>query len=220
MIAKLAIDENIPFIKPSDKVHFVIELLEEYKLYSLPIVENEILLGIVSEDQLLDVNENLTIEQLEFPFFKLAANEYLHVFDVLKLKHENNANIIPVINEKEKYIGLITSKSLLDIFNSFSFVTEKGGIFILEVDIQDYSLAEITRIIESNKSSVLSVATSSVLNSIDKINVTIKVSTIDLTYILASLERYEYNIVSVFHKAEQIDQLKERYDALMHYINI
>ena len=95
-----------------------------------------------------------------------------------------------------------------------------GGIFVLEMDMIQYSLAEITRIIESNKSMVLSVATAEVEDVFDKIAVTIKVNTLDLTYILASFERYNYNITHVYHHAEQIDHLKDRYDSFMNYINI
>ena len=66
---------------------------------------------------------------------------------------------------------------------------------------------------------VLSVATAKTSDP-QKIQVTLKVNTLDLSYILATFERYEYKIVSVFHQAEQIDQLKERYDALMSYLDI
>ena len=220
MIAKHAIDDSIPFLKLTDKVFFALELMEEYKLFSLPIITEEKLYGIVSEDQLLEIDESLTLEQLEFPLIKIAVNDFLHIFDVMKLGYENNSDVIPVINKEENYLGLITKKSILNVLQFFSFAKEQGGILVLEVDVVQYSLSEITRIVESNKALVLSVATSSVKDNIDKINVTIKVNVLDLTYILASFERYDYSIVSVFHKAEQIDQLQERYDALMYYMNI
>lgn len=220
MFAKQAIEESIPFLKPTDSVRFALDLMEEFKLFHLPVVVDNKLFGIVSEDQLLDVDENLNIKDLEFPLIKVAANENLHIFDVMKLGYESKSSVLPVIDNNENYVGLISPKSLLEVLDKFSFANETGGIFVLEVDVLQYSLSEITRIIESNRSSVLSVSTSHVVDNIDKINVTIKVNILDLTYILASFERYNYTIVSVFHQAEQIDQLKDRYDALMHYINI
>lgn len=220
MIAKIAINESIPFLKLTDKVHFALDLFEEFKLLSLPVVNEENLYGIVTEEQLLEVDKNLSIDQLKFPLPKFAVNEYIHIFDVMRLRQDNNFTIIPVIDEKEKYIGLITLKSLLDSLNNFSMAKELGGIFVLEIDVLQYSLSEISRIVESNKAKILSIETSSVKDDLDKILVTVKVNTLDLSFIIASMERYEYTIVSVYHKAEQIDQLKERYDALMHYINI
>ncbi|MFT4644421.1 MAG: acetoin utilization protein AcuB [Planctomycetota bacterium] len=220
MIAKYAIEESIPFIKPMDKAYFALDLMEEFKVFHLPVVENDKLVGIVSEEQLLDVDADILIKDLGFPLIKMAVQENLHIFDVMKMGNESKSSVLPVIDKDENYLGLISPKSLLEQLDQFSFAKETGGIFVLEIDTIQYSLAEITRIIESNKSMVLSVATSHIKDNIDKINITIKVNTLDLTYILASFERYNYTINNVFHQAEQIDQLKERYDALMHFINI
>lgn len=220
MIAKYAIEESIPFVKLTDKVYFVLDLMEEFKVFHLPVVNENKLVGTVSEEQLLDIDADLIIQDIEFPLTKVAVQEHFHIFDVMKLGYENNLSVLPVIDKDENYLGLISPKSLLGQLDQFSFAKETGGIFVLEIDTVQYSLAEITRIIESNKSMVLSVATSHVKDNIDKIDVTIKVNTLDLTYILASFERYNYTIKNVFHQAEQVDQLKERYDALMHFINI
>lgn len=220
MIARDAIEESIPFVKPTDNAYFVLDLMEEFKVFHLPVVEKNKLVGIISEEQLLEIDADLLIKELGFPLIKLAAQENLHIFDVMKLGYDTKSSVLPVIDKNEDYLGLISPKSLLEQLDQFSFAKETGGIFVLEIDIVQYSLAEITRIIESNKSIVLSVATAHLKDNIDKINVTIKVNTLDLTYIIASFERYNYVIKHVFHQAEQIDQLKERYDALMHFINI
>ena len=220
MTAKQAIESSIPYLKPDDKIYFALDLMEEFKVFHLPVVKDNKLLGVVSEELLLDIDADLTITKLTFPLINISVYEHLHIFDVMKIGFESKSSVLPVIDKNDKYLGLISPKSLLENLDQFSFAKEIGGIFVLEVDTIHYSLSEITRIIESNKSLVLSVTTSTVENNIDKISITIKVNTLDLTYILASLERYNYIITNVFHQAEQIDHLKERYDALMHYINI
>ncbi|MGB0884831.1 MAG: CBS domain-containing protein, partial [Chitinophagales bacterium] len=220
MIAKHAIEDSIPYLKPTDKVFFALELMEEFKVFHLPVVENEKLSGIVSEEQLLEVDEQFMLKDLNFPLLKIAAQEHLHIFDLMKLGYESTSSVLPVIDKKENYLGLISPKSLIECLHQFNFARQIGGIFVLEMDMIQYSLAEITRIIESNKSMVLSVATAEVEDVFDKIAVTIKVNTLDLTYILASFERYNYNITHVYHHAEQIDHLKDRYDSFMNYINI
>lgn len=219
MIAKFAIEESIPYLKQSDTIQFSLELMEEFKVFHLPVVVDKKLFGIVSEDQLLDVNETL-IKNLSFPLIKIAAQESIHIFDVMKLGFESTSSILPVIDKDENYIGLISPKSLIESLHQYNFAKETGGIFVLEVEAIQYSLAEITRLIESNKSMVLSVATAQNTENLDKMDITIKVNTLDLTYILATFERYNYTIKYVFHHAEQIDHLKSRYDALMNYINI
>jgi acetoin utilization protein AcuB len=219
VIAKVAIEESIPYLKNTDNVAFALDLMQEFKLEHLPIIEGKKLIGVISEQQLFDCDDNTLLSDLPFPLIKISISQDAHLFDAMKAGYECKSSILPVTNSKGNYIGLISPKSLLIKLSEFNFVKELGGIFILEMAAQDYSLAEISRIIESNKASVLSVATS-VLSDPQKIQVTLKVNTLDLTYILASFERYEYSIVQVFHQAEQIDALKDRFDALMTYLNV
>ena len=62
MIAKHAIEDSIPYLKPTDKVFFALELMEEFKVFHLPVVEKKKLFGIVSEEQMLELDENLLIK--------------------------------------------------------------------------------------------------------------------------------------------------------------
>ena len=219
MIARLAIEESIPYLKMTDTVEFALELMEEFKQAHLPVLDEKELTGVVSEQQLLDTTAMGTLSDLPFPLIKVAVNEYAHIFDAMKAGFESRSSVLPVVNKDGKYIGLISPRSLLIKLSELNFVCETGGIFILEVPAQDYSLAEIARLVESNKASVLSIATAPA-NDKGHMQVTVKVNTLDLTYIIATLERYDYTITNIFHQAEQIDQLKERYDALMHYLNV
>lgn len=219
MIAKFAIEESIPYLKISDTLEFSLELMEEFKQEHLPVLKGKELVGVVSEQQLLDAINTETLEDMAFPLIKIAVNENAHIFDAMKAGFESSSSVLPVVNADGLYIGLISPKSLLNKLSAFNFAKELGGIFVLEVAAHDYSLAEISRLVESNKAAVLSIATSKLTDS-DKIQVTVKVNTLDLTYIIATLERYDYNISHIFHQAEQIDQLQERYDGLMHYLNV
>ncbi len=219
MIAKYAIEESIPYLKMSDTLEFALELMEEFKQEHLPVLNGKELVGVVSEQQLLEAEGVQTFSELAFPLIKIAINENMHIFDAMKAGAESSSSVLPVVNEKGIYIGLISPKSLLNKLSEFNFAKELGGIFVLEVAAQDYSLAEIARLVETNKAAVLSISTAKLFKS-DKIQVTVKVNTLDLTYIIATLERYNYTISHIFHQAEQIDQLQERYEGLMHYLNV
>ena len=219
MIAKYAIEESVPYLKLTDEINFALDLMEEFKQEHLPVLNDKELIGVVSEQQLLDATAANTLADLSFPLIKIAVNENAHLFDAMKAGFESTSSVLPVVNESGKYIGLISPKSLLIKLSEFNFAKEVGGIFIIEVAANNYSLAEIARLVESNKASILSIATAK-MTDIDTIQVTVKVNTLDLTYILATLERYEYNVTHIFHQAEQIDQLKDRYDSLMHYMNV
>jgi acetoin utilization protein AcuB len=220
VIAKVAIEESVPYLKSTDTVAFALDLMEEFKLEHLPVVDGKKLTGVISEQQLLDCDDmDMALSQLPFPLINISISEDAHLFDAMKAGYDCNSSILPVANKQGNYIGLISPKSLLIKLSEYNFVKEKGGIFVLEMDNNNYSLAEIARLVEANNALVLSVATS-VMSNPQRMQVTLKVNTLDLTFILATFERYEYNIVSVFHQTEQIDQLKERFDALMNYLNI
>ena len=219
MIAKNAIEESTPYLRITDSVQFAVELMEEFKQEHLPVLNGKELVGVVSEQQLLDTVGVDLLSELSFPLIKIAVKEHTHLFDAMKAGFESRSSILPVVNSEDNYIGLISPRSLLIKLSEFNFVRESGGIFVLEIPAHDYSLAEISRIVESNKAAVLSIATATIEGS-DDLQVTVKVNTLDLTYIIATLERYNYTISNIFHQAEQIDQLKERYDALMHYLNV
>ncbi len=219
MIAKNAIEESTPYLRITDSVQFAVELMEEFKQEHLPVLNGKELVGVVSEQQLIDTVGVDLLSELSFPLIKIAIKEHTHLFDAMKAGFESRSSILPVVNSEDNYIGLISPRSLLIKLSEFNFARESGGIFVLEIPAHDYSLAEISRIVESNKASVLSIATTTIEGSAE-LQVTVKVNTLDLTYIIATLERYNYTISNIFHQAEQIDQLKERYDALMHYLNV
>ena len=219
MIAKNAIEESTPYLRITDSVQFAVELMEEFKQEHLPVLNGKELVGVVSEQQLLDTVGVDLLSELSFPLIKIAVKEHTHLFDAMKAGFESRSSILPVVDSEDNYIGLISPRSLLIKLSEFNFARESGGIFVLEIPAHDYSLAEISRLVESNKASVLSIATTAIDGSAD-LQVTVKVNTLDLTYIIATLERYNYTISNIFHQAEQIDQLKERYDALMHYLNV
>ena len=219
MIAKNAIEESTPYLRITDSVQFAVELMEEFKQEHLPVLNGKELVGVVSEQQLLDTVGVDLLSELSFPLIKIAIKEHTHLFDAMKAGFESRSSILPVVNSEDNYIGLISPRSLLIKLSEFNFARESGGIFVLEIPAHDYSLAEISRIVESNKASVLSIATTTIEGSAE-LQVTVKVNTLDLTYIIATLERYNYTISNIFHQAEQIDQLKDRYDALMHYLNV
>jgi CBS domain-containing protein len=219
VIAKNAIEESTPYLRITDSVQFAVELMEEFKQEHLPVLNGKELVGVVSEQQLLDTVGVDLLSELSFPLIKIAVKEHTHLFDAMKAGFESRSSILPVVNSEDNYIGLISPRSLLIKLSEFNFARESGGIFVLEIPAHDYSLAEISRIVESNKASVLSIATTTIEGSAE-LQVTVKVNTLDLTYIIATLERYNYTISNIFHQAEQIDQLKDRYDALMHYLNV
>jgi hypothetical protein len=95
-----------------------------------------------------------------------------------------------------------------------------GSILVLSMDLVDYSLAEIARLVEENNAKIIS--STLVQDPLDgsKIRLTIKINQSDLGRIVATLERFGFRIIGRYQETRFTDPEKERFDLLMRYLNI
>jgi hypothetical protein len=113
-------------------------------------------------------------------------------------------------------------KNLISEVDVFGLNTTNlpGGVIVLELNTNDYSLAQIARIVEDNDAKILSSHVASVANSF-KIEVTLKINQTDLTSILQSFQRFDYTIKASFQGSNrQEDVLRKNYDQFMLYLNV
>jgi Mg/Co/Ni transporter MgtE len=137
----------------------------------------------------------------------------------VKLASEMKLTLIPVVDKEENFLGVVTQDSIINNFARLNSVMESGSVIVLELNRKDYSLAEIARIVEESNASILSSYISTQKDSL-KVEVTIKVNTSDIKQIISSFERYSYTVVGSYQETEYYDDLKDRFNALMSYLNI
>ena len=78
----------------------------------LPIVDGEKYAGIISEDDLLQAeNEKDTLETLQQSFGNIAVKGSEHFLRAVQLAAENGLSVIPVINEEQELTGAIAYKT-------------------------------------------------------------------------------------------------------------
>lgn len=220
MLAIELISDEIPPLKTSDTGETALRLMEEYKLSELPIVNHNRFLGLISEGDILDLNHpeepigNHSLS-LETPY----VNQFEHVYEVISKMAEKKLSVLPVLDEESNYLGLICQEVLMHNISKLAAMKDPGGILQLELNVNDYSLAEIAGIVESNGAKILS---SYIFTHDDstKMDVTVKINKTDLTAIIRTFERYNYTVAASFHKSEYEDDIKKRYDAFIHYLNM
>jgi hypothetical protein len=166
---------------------------------------------------LVDILSSLTDENSTELIFKSVTPER-HLFDVMKLIVDSNLTVVPVVDQHNKYLGLITLENIVKHFAETVAITQPGGILVLEMNPRDYSLAEIARLVESENTKILSCFLSSPYGD-ERIELTLKLSRQDLKHVIATLSRFGYEVKSSFYESEYLDDLKSRYDALMKYLN-
>ncbi|MFN8296538.1 MAG: CBS domain-containing protein [Chitinophagales bacterium] len=219
MFAQNCIDSAIPFIRLSDKIGYVLELMQEYKTELLAVADNSIYLGAVTESMLLESDDLQTIETLQEQFLLHKISEGTHLFDVLKVAADLSVYFLPVVNSENEYMGIITPQKLLNTLAMHSSLATSGGIIVLELETKNYSLTEISKIVESNNAMILHSMMATSVNQ-NFVQVSLKVNKNDLKDIQLAFERYQYTVLAVLHQSEYEVQLQERYDSLMKYLNV
>jgi CBS domain containing-hemolysin-like protein len=220
MIARQLISDEIMPLKTSDSGTKALNWMDEYKVSHLPIVNNENFLGVISEQDIYNLsnfdeplgNHKLSLKQ---PFI----NEHQHIYNVLRIIDELKLTVIPVLDDHQKYLGCFTLRNLLTFIAGIYSIDNPGGVIVLEISEQDYSLTEIANIVESNNAKILSSFITSHKDS-TRLEVIIKVNKIELGAILQTFDRYGYYVKASFGEDEDQKDLKERYDSLMNYLNI
>ncbi len=220
MIAKDLIAEGIHPLKISDTGTSALMLMDEYKVWHMPVTDREAYLGLITETDIYTLGDpDQPLESLKSALQRTFVSEYDHIFDVIKLADSMNISIIPVLNDKEDYLGLITMRKLLGGFGILSGIGFPGAVIILELNVNDYLLSEIARIIESNDARILGLYLSSHRES-TKLDVTIRINQTDIRSILQTFNRYNYIVKASFSPKDPNDDLRDRYDSLMRYLNI
>lgn len=219
MIAKTLISNEIIPLRTSDSGNEALSIMNEFGVRHLPIVNNKQLLGLISEDDILNFDVEEAVGSYQLSTFRPYVKESDHLYEVIKVLSNQKLTLMPVINADEEYIGLISQEDLIHYFARIGSFTESGSIVVLEVNRRDYSLMEIARIVESEGAVILSSFVTSNLDSM-RIDVTLKINRPNLMSIIATFERFEYDIKATFSEEQFNNTIKERYDMLMTYLNI
>jgi CBS domain-containing protein len=219
MISKDLISYEISPLMTSDSGLAALSMMEEFKVMHLPIVNSETLLGVISEDDIMAMNEpDAAIGSSELSLKKPYIFDHQHIYDVIKEFNEQELSILPVVDSQMRYQGSINAQHLIKNLAQLTAINQPGGIIILEINQHDYSLGQIAQIVESNDALILSSYVYSNPNT-TSIEVTLKINRTDISAIVQTFERYDYTILSTIYESENND-MDERFDSFMKYLNI
>lgn len=220
MLAKDLITEDVPPLKSTDTVEKASGWMDDFKVVHLPVLSGRNFIGIVEEQELLDKpNPDSILDDADINYIPGFVKESQHVFEVVKTVSDLNLSLIAVLDENDKYIGNITRANLMHVIAEMSVISDKGGTIELELNANDYSLSEIARIVEMNDAKILGSFITSHPDS-TKIQLTFKVNRNDLRAILQTFNRFNYTVTASFDNGDYFDDLKDRFDSFMNYLNM
>jgi hypothetical protein len=220
MVAKDMISEVIPSLKTSDTGITALNWMDIFKVSHLPIVNDKEFLGLVSETDIYDLNmpeEPLGNHQLSL--LRPYVNAEQHVFEVMEVASRLKLSLIPVLDSKKHYLGVITMMELLHYFAELSALRNPGGIVVLELNHNDYSMSQIAQIVEGNDAKILGMFITSHPDSV-KMELTLKLNVTDLTSINQTFNRYNYTLRGAYMRHDdENDLLEDRYNLLMRFLD-
>jgi acetoin utilization protein AcuB len=210
----------VPTLKPTDRVSFAIDRMLESRLFDLPIVDEEQhLLGMIRFEQLEEHEEADSLQEIQSSWKSFSVKMTDPFIRLLNLLQNDQTTAVPVVDDNDIYLSTVQIHDLMAWLATQSVVAQPGGLLSLRVAHNNYSLSEIARIAESNNGSILNLRVSPDADP-DFMLVHLKLNLMDLTYVMATFERFGYRIDSYNHQSHLNDLYTERYDALMRYLDI
>lgn len=220
MIARELVSSEIPLVKTSYTGLKVLNLMDEHRVSHLPIVNNVEFLGLISDDDIYDLNLfDEPIGNHELKLLRPFVRAEQHIYEVIRMVAGMDLTIVPVLEDDNRYLGCITLHDLAKEFAKITATTDYLSVLVLEVNTNSYSLSEVAYIVEANGAKILSSYLSASPGS-TKMEVTLNINKKDLSPIMQSFYRKNYTVVASYHQSEHVDDIKKRYDALIKYLNI
>lgn len=202
----------------SESVSEVQDFFAESSYSHFPILDDDIYIGSISANDSETFDFGKTITDYRYTLEGFFVRENMIWLDVLEVFARNNANIVPILNDSNQYIGYYEITDVIKFLNETPFLKESGGIVVVEKLTVDYSMSQIAQIVESNNGKLLGLFVSEASN--DKVQVTVKTTLGGLNEIIQTFRRYNYEIISEHNEDDYLNNLKERSEYLDKYLNI
>ncbi|RTY83101.1 CBS domain-containing protein [Flavobacterium sp. ZB4P23] len=212
------ITNDFKAINNQDTIAVVQEFFNDVHFSHFPIIEEGVYLGSIAREDLETFDSTKKVSDFRYSlegFFTRTNTVWL---DVLEVFAKNQTNLVPVLDENNTYVGYYQIEDIMKFFHETPFLKEPGGVIVVKKAALDYSMSQITQIVESNNGKLLGVFVSEL--DVESVEVTLKITLGAINEIIQTFRRYDYEIISEHQEDNYINNLKERSDYLDKYLNI
>lgn len=215
MFIKDYISKDYPAFNHTDSIEEASEIAKEFGYSHIFIKKKGLYVGALSQS-FLEESPDGNLNSLEIHYEKFAILEDGNVLDTVKLFHIFNSNVVPVIGHTEKYLGYISCDDIFSEFSKYPLFSENGAILTIQTSSKHYSITEVAKIVESSNAKMYGCYISAVNE--DNIQLTMKISSENLSSIDETFERYGYNVVHKHYDDEKEDLIKDRFGFFQKYL--
>ncbi len=212
--------QNLPYLHLHDKVQEALQMMNDNHVTHLPIVDGDKYAGIISEDDLLQAeNDHEHLASLQQSFSNTSVKDDEHFLKAVQLAAENGLSVVPIVTEDNDLVGTVAYTDLLKHASEFMSLNEPGGLIVLEMESNQYSFNEISKLVEMNDAQITQLNTSNDAGT-GMMQVTIRINKPEVSDIVATFQRYDYNVKYFFGEELYANELRSNYDNLMNYLKI
>ena len=215
------INSLIPPLKLSDRAGMALSWMEEIRTDLLPVIDQGRFLGFIGDEIIFELNNaEKLIGTIELESSACWVYSDKHIYDVLRVASENHSNLVAVVDRDNSYIGVITMEDAIAAFADSLSIKSQGSVLILSMNMTDYHLSEISRLVESENTKILSSFITNDPLDDSKIKLTLKLDKPDLRHVKATLERFGYRVIDHYQEETGIGSEEDRIGNLLRFLDI
>lgn len=220
MLVNEIINKNYPQLSIDDTISRALHLMNEYRVQHLPIVADGKLMGLVNEDELLDeVDDSLKLKTVEAIPSEVSVFQDQFVLNILPVMAQHQLTVVPVIDKDKNYFGLVDENAIIGWMSRFYNTKQTGAIIIVEMNPYQFSFSELSRLVETNNATIKQLNTQ--MNDANGMMlVVLKLNTNEVSDVVATLQRFDYDIKLYFGEEKYDNQIQENLDHLLNYLSI
>lgn len=220
MLIQALISQSIPLLSMQDTIGNALQMMSDCHVSHLALADNEKYVGLVSEELLLQAPDgSKKINSIQNNLSLISVQPGEHFLKALQIAVGKKISVVPVVDEGNQLVGVVSYHELLQKASEFMNVNEPGGLIVLEMESNNYSVGEISRLVETSNAQVVQLNTV-VDSQTGLLLVTIKLNKEEISEVVATLQRHEYCVKYYFGEELYENELRFNYDNLMNYLKM
>lgn len=219
MLNREIISGSLPVLNLKDSVSHALQLMEELHINALPLIDQDQFIGLALEDDLINFDEQDALIELLPRLSRLSVNADTHMMEAVSFSQKYALSVIPVTDKDQHYVGAISAQELLWQLGKFNGAAETGAIIVLTMEKNQFSFSELSKIFETNDAQITQLNTWWEPVS-ELFQVTVRLNKLEVSDVIATLQRYEYEVKYYFGEELYANELRNNYDHLMNYLKI
>ncbi len=196
-----------------------IDIMMDTMCYQLPVQKDNKPYGTIELDECIHSLEDTIDSLVNTDLISASVYFNTHIFDVLQLMEHTHTEVCSVLGQNLEWIGIITKSDTVKALASTLTIEQPGVVILLEMAAHQYSVNEISRIVESENSQLLGLWVSNVAES-GRIRASLKLNTQNAERIINGFQRFGYEIIATFGDKDYKENVEKRFQSLMKYIDI